>query len=339
MIGVTGAEPLSGLEVTRLSVHAQQGTVKTLLVDDVSFAAPAGQTVGIVGETGAGKTLTVRAVAGLLPLRVHATGHLRIGPDAEADLDSESAMARIRGKKVGIVLQNPIAMFDPLMRIGRQIIEGVVLRKLYSADRAIERAAALFASLGLSELVLDLYPHQLSGGMSQRAAIAMALMSRPSVLVADEPTTALDANLRLEVLSLLGLVARDFDTSVILVSHDLGLVSHVCDTVVVMYAGRILEEGPTQDVLRTPQHPYTAALLSSSTTLDATPRRRLSVIPGQPPEPTDWPAACVFEPRCRHRFDLCAARRPVLHVDGSHAAACHLAFGAPAGFREDVERR
>jgi oligopeptide/dipeptide ABC transporter ATP-binding protein len=175
--------------------------------------------------------------------------------------------------------------------------------------------------------------------MSQRAAIAMALMSRPSVLVADEPTTALDANLRLEVLSLLGLVARDFDTSVILVSHDLGLVSHVCDTVVVMYAGRILEEGPTQDVLRTPQHPYTAALLSSSTTLDATPRRRLSVIPGQPPEPTDWPAACVFEPRCRHRFDLCAARRPVLHVDGSHAAACHLAFGAPAGFREDVERR
>jgi oligopeptide/dipeptide ABC transporter ATP-binding protein len=237
-------------------------------------------------------------------------------------------MASLRGQRIAMVLQNPMGMFDPLVRVGSQVVEGVVLRRLLTREQARDRALELLASMGFDNplAILGLYPHQLSGGMSQRVAIAMAMMPFPSVIVADEPTTALDANLRLEVLDLLKSVATRTGSAVVMVSHDLGLLSHFCDSISVMYAGRIVEQGAISDVLAEPEHPYTAALLRCSPSLSNIPRQPLPVIAGALPVSGFWPAACVFEPRCALAFERCRTERPLLRRSGSRAAACHLAF-------------
>jgi oligopeptide/dipeptide ABC transporter ATP-binding protein len=308
-------------------VYALSRSTEIPLVEDVDFELEQQTVMGVVGETGAGKTMTMRALLGLLPPGTRAIGRAQIGATA-VDLSSSSAMAGVRGRDISIILQNPLGMFDPLVRMRRQLIEGVVLRRVLTRSQALERAESLLASLGFDHPseVLELYAHQLSGGMIQRVAIAMALMSHPRVIVADEPTTALDANLRLEALDLLREVSREQDAAVVLISHDLGLVSHVCDALAVMYAGRFVEHGPTSTVLRAPQHPYTAALLDCSPTLDAVPRQMLRVIPGTvPPSGTQLPG-CVFEPRCPLAFERCLTDRPALRPNGHRAAACHLAF-------------
>jgi oligopeptide/dipeptide ABC transporter ATP-binding protein len=315
------------LAVRDLNVYARTRSNEVLLVEGVEFELQHRTVMGIVGETGAGKTMTIRALLGLLPPGTRATGYAQIGARS-VDLASPSAMAGIRGRDISIILQNPLGMFDPLVRMERQLIEGVVLRGLLSRSQALERAEGLLSSLRFDRPgeVLQLYPHQLSGGMVQRVAIAMALMSYPRVIVADEPTTALDANLRLEALDLLRQVCSEQGAAVVLISHDLGLVSHVCDTLVVMYAGRFVESGPTTTVLETPQHPYTAALLDCSPTLDGVPRQMLRVIPGTMPPSGAHPPGCAFEPRCPLAFQRCRMERPALRASGRRGAACHLAF-------------
>ena len=278
----------------------------------MSFDVAAGELLGIVGETGAGKTLTVKSLLALLPTGMRARGTVSFGAAEPIDLARPEALRAARGRDIGIVLQNPVAMFDPLVKLRHQLVEGVVRRDLLSKRDALARARELVSAMGFDEpdVVLELYPHELSGGMAQRMGIAMALMPRPKVVVTDEPTSALDAHLRIEVLSLLSSIARDEGTAVIVVSHDLGLVSHFCTVLTVMYAGRVVEQGETGGVLHNPQHPYTLALRECSTALDAEPRRPLRVIAGSPPAPGSWPSGCVFAPRCPLVFDRCIAERP-----------------------------
>lgn len=296
------------------------------LVADLNLGVAPREVRGIVGETGAGKTLSMKALLGLLPSGVRATGTLTLGNAPALDLATPSALAARRGRDIGVVLQNPLGSFDPLIRVKHQLIEGVLRHKLMQPTEARARAVALLTAMGFSDAstVLDLYPHQLSGGMSQRLAIAMALMSQPSVLIADEPTSALDAHLRVEALQLLGRAASDQGAAVLLVSHDLGLVSHFSHTITVMYAGRVVEEGPTSEVLSNPQHPYTVALLRCSPALDGEPRVPLPVIAGAPPLAGERPCGCPFVPRCPHAFSRCHDERPVLLATGQGSAACHL---------------
>jgi oligopeptide/dipeptide ABC transporter ATP-binding protein len=303
------------------------------LVEGVDLAVGRQEVMGIVGETGSGKTLTMKAMLGLLPPGTRGTGRIWVGEDVQGfDLAVPESMRPIRGHAIGVVLQNPVGMFDPLVKVKRQLVEGVLARKLMTRERASTRARELLSAMGFrdAEAVLELYPHQLSGGMSQRAAMAMALMPHPEVIIADEPTSALDAHLRLDVLEILRQLAKEQHSAVLLVSHDLGLVSNFCDSIAVMYAGRIVEHGSSKAVLESPQHPYTEALLRCSPALDAEPRAELRVIGGAPPPPGSWPSGCVFEPRCPLAFGRCRTERPVLRAHGARSAACHLAFPGSA---------
>jgi oligopeptide/dipeptide ABC transporter ATP-binding protein len=317
------------LDLVDLRVELPRRPEPLALVERVSLTVAAGEVLGIVGETGAGKTLTTKAVLGLLPRSMRVSGTLAVGDREPVDLSNAALLGPLRGRDIGLVQQNPMTTFDPLLRLGAQLIEGVVRRRLLSGREARERAHHLLSLLGFTDppAALGRYPHQLSGGMSQRMAIAMALMPRPSVIIADEPTSALDAHLRIDVLSLLRSIGRDEGAGIILVSHDLGLVSHFCDTVTVVYAGRVVERGRIEVVLREPAHPYTVALLACSPALDAPPRQPLRAIGGTPPVPSAWPPGCVFEPRCPRAVDRCRVEPPELRDRSGRGAACHLAFG------------
>jgi oligopeptide/dipeptide ABC transporter ATP-binding protein len=316
-------------EVHDLRVRARDGT---LLVDRTDLELARGRIMGVVGETGAGKTLTMRAVLGLLPAGVQAEGSMRLGDGPSVSLRDRPRLHALLGTSTSVVLQNPVAMLDPLMRVGEQLVEGVVTKRLMSRAAARARAGALLARMGFedAESLQALYPHELSGGMAQRAVTAMSMMPGPELLVLDEPTSALDAHVRVEVLKLFRALARDEGSAVFLVSHDLGLVAHFCDTLAVMYAGRVVEHGSTDEVLRAPAHPYTVALLESTTSLTRPPRVPLPVISGAPPAPGRWPGGCVFAPRCPRRTDRCQTDRPALEPRGDRAIACHYPWGRRA---------
>lgn len=296
------------------------------LVDKVSLELGAGEIVGIVGETGAGKTMTMRAILGLLPTGTRATGRIHID-GAALELQDVRRVRSLLGRSTSVVLQNPIGMLDPLVRVGDQLTEGVVRLGLASKQEAAQRATSLLASMGFPDpaMVQRLYPHQLSGGMAQRVATAMGMMPRPRVLVLDEPTSALDANIRVEVMQLFRRTAEGEGTGAFLVSHDLGVISHFCDRVAVMYAGRIVECGAVADVLSAPAHPYTRALLACSVSLNRPARERLAIIKGAPPAPGKWPSGCPYRPRCPLGESVCAEVRPPLAGRAGHRVACHLA--------------
>lgn len=296
-----------------------------VLVERVDVALAPGEVMGIVGETGAGKTLTMRAILGLLPSGISAEGELAIGGKTTVRLSDLAALHSLLGAQTSMVFQNPVGMLDPMMRVGDQLIEGVVRRRIMTGLEARERADALLSQMGFRDplAVERLYPHELSGGMAQRVATAMAMMPRPRILILDEPTSALDANVRVEVLRLFRRLAQQEQTAVFLVSHDLGVVSHFCDSMAVMYAGRVVESGSTADILARPAHPYTAALLACSATLLAPNRSALPTIPGAPPRPGEWQLGCVFSPRCPRAAERCRQERPTLEPKGASAAACH----------------
>lgn len=300
---------------------------QTEIVAGVGLTVEPGHILGLVGETGAGKTVAVRAMLGLLPRGLKATGRVRFPGEDWIDLSEPGHAARHLGRTAGLMLQNPVSSFDPLQRIGRQLVEAVVHNGIMSKPAATRRAAELCSYLGLGDAkrIFRLYPHELSGGMAQRVALALTLMPQPTLLAVDEPTSALDANLRLDALKLLRSVAQESRMATLLISHDLGLVSHFCDNIAVLYAGHLVETGPAGDVLRCPAHPYTRRLISSSLRLSLPARKALQIAPGELAQPGSWPTGCLFHPRCLEAQPLCRAEQPSFMVRGDRGAACHFA--------------
>ncbi|NPC97770.1 ABC transporter ATP-binding protein [Nocardioides sp. zg-DK7169] len=327
---MTSPDPL--LEITGLRLEAGAADAPARLVDGVDLAVAPGEVVGLVGESGSGKSLTMRSVLGLLPSGVRASGG-RVGWDGEDLLAaSEPRLREVRGGEIGMVYQDPSQALDPLMRVGDHIVETLRLHDPRLSRRAArERAVEALAAVGVPDPARRSrqYPHEFSGGMKQRAMIAVALANRPRLVIADEPTTALDVTIQAQVLDLLRTARDELGTAVVLITHDLGLVAEIADRVAVMYAGSVVEVGPVGELFSDPQHPYTRGLLASRPHLAAR-GAALPAIAGQPPLPTGRPPGCAFHPRCPLAGDLCVTDAPLLELRGpDHRTACHVP--APEG--------
>jgi oligopeptide/dipeptide ABC transporter ATP-binding protein len=308
------------LAVEGLTVTA--GT--TDLVRGVDLRIEAGQTLGLVGESGSGKSMTALAVMGLLPepIRVR-SGAVRVDGRDVVPLP-EAERRTVRGARVGMVYQEPMTALNPLMRVGPQIVEGLTAHGM-AAPAARARAAEALERVGLPvDRALRAYPHQLSGGMRQRAMIAIAVAPRPRVLIADEPTTALDVTIQRQVIDLVDELRREDGMAVLWITHDLGVVAHIADRTAVMYAGRVVEEGATKDLFARPSHPYTAGLLRSLPAHRGAERPPLVQIGGLPPDLAHLPPGCPFTPRCPQRREVCSAEEPALLDRGPQRAACHI---------------
>ena len=316
-------DPLLDVRHLRVEFPTRRGTLVAL--DDVSFDISPGEILGVVGESGAGKSLTGAAIIGLLdpPGRI-AAGEIRFDGRRIDSLPYE-AMRKVRGKSIGAIFQDPLTSLDPLYTVGQQLIETIRTHLPVSASEARQRAIRLLEETGIpaAEARLDQYPHQFSGGMRQRVVIALALAGEPRLIVADEPTTALDVSIQAQIIFLLKRLCKEHGAAVMLVTHDMGVIAETCDRVAVMYAGRIVEIGPVADVIHKPAHPYTVGLMGSIPAMDED-RERLLQIDGSMPRLTAIPAGCAFNPRCPHVFDRCRVDRPDLLPAGATRAACWL---------------
>jgi peptide/nickel transport system ATP-binding protein len=313
------------LEVRNLRVEfpTRRGTL--VAIDDISFSIAPGEILGVVGESGAGKSLTGAAIIGLLdpPGRI-ASGEIRFEGRRIDNLPYEE-MRKVRGRHIGAIFQDPLTSLNPLYTVGRQIVETIQAHLPVNAEEARARAVKLLQETGIpaAEQRIDQYPHQFSGGMRQRVVIALALAAEPRLIVADEPTTALDVSIQAQIISLLKRLCKDHGAAVMLVTHDMGVIAETCDRVAVMYAGRIAEIGPVHDVIHSPAHPYTAGLMGSIPAMDED-RERLLQIDGAMPRLTAIPKGCAFNPRCPQAFDRCRSERPDLLPAGATRAACWL---------------
>jgi len=313
------------LQVDRLVVEfpGRRGTLRAL--DDISFAIAPGEILGVVGESGAGKSLTGAAIIGLLepPGRV-ASGQILLQGERIDNLNSQQ-LRRIRGKRIGAIFQDPLTSLNPLFTIGRQLVETIQTHLGLNAAEARQRAIELLKDTGIpaAEERIDHYPHQFSGGMRQRVVIALALAAEPQLIVADEPTTALDVSIQAQIIQLLRRICKERGAAVMLVTHDMGVIAETCDRVAVMYAGRIVEIGPVHEVINQPAHPYTIGLMASIPDMQQE-REQLNQIDGAMPRLTAIPPGCAFNPRCPRRFDPCQTRRPDLMMAHATQAACWL---------------
>ena len=313
------------LEVRHLKVEfpGRRGTLVAL--DDVSFEIAPGEILGVVGESGAGKSLTGAAIIGLLdpPGRI-AAGEIRFDGRRIDDLPYEE-MRKVRGRQIGAIFQDPLTSLNPLYTIGRQLTETIQTHLPMSDAQARERAIRLLEETGIQAAAqrIDQYPHQFSGGMRQRVVIALALAAEPRLIVADEPTTALDVSIQAQIIQLLKRLCREHGAAVMLVTHDMGVIAETCDRVAVMYAGRIAEIGPVHDIIHASAHPYTSGLMGSIPAMDED-RERLLQIDGAMPRLTAIPRGCAFNPRCPQAFDRCRVERPELMPAGASRAACWL---------------
>ena len=291
-------------------------------IDGVSLDIAPGEILGVVGESGAGKSLTGTAVIGLLdpPGRI-ASGSIHLEGERIDDLPA-AAMRRIRGRKIGAVFQDPLTSLHPLLRVGDQIVETILAHLPVGRAEARRRALALLQEVGIPapETRIDHYPHQFSGGMRQRVVIALALCAEPRLIIADEPTTALDVSIQAQITSLLKRLSRDLGTAIMLVTHDMGVIAETADRVAVMYAGRVVEIGPVEAVTKRARHPYTAGLMASIPSIHRR-ARELRQIDGAMPRLNAIPLGCAFNPRCGFASERCRSERPVL-APGLHAAAC-----------------
>ena len=311
------------LQIEDLHIHYMSEGRKVCAVNGVSFEIGAGETIGLVGETGAGKTTMALAIMKLIqkPAGRYAGGRILFGGE-DLITASENRMHSIRGNQIAMIFQDPMTSLNPVYTVGDQIAEVVALHQKVSAQQAAERAAEVLELVGIPKERADEYPHQFSGGMKQRVCIAMALAANPQLLIADEPTNALDVTIQAQVLDLMGKLKRELNTAMILITHDLGIVSEVCDKVAIMYAGRIIEFGTLEDIYRHPTHPYTLGLFGSIPKLDQK-IRRLTPIKGLMPDPTNLPEGCAFAPRCNHACEACRSQLPPTEqINGSHAVAC-----------------
>ena len=311
------------LQVRDLATHffTRTGVVKA--VDGVSFDVAAGEIVGLVGESGSGKSMTGYSILGLVdaPGRI-VRGSIRLEGRELTGL-AESELRALRGNRMAMVFQDPMTTLNPVLSIGAQIRLAIEAHERVTRESARERAAAALTRVGIPDAArrLDAYPHEFSGGMRQRVAIAIALLNRPRLILADEPTTALDVSIQAQILTEIKSLVRDLGTALVWISHDLATVSALSSRLLVMYAGRIVEQGPTAAVLRTPRHPYTRGLVDSLPSLGA-PGRDLAQIPGNPPSLRDLPEGCSFRPRCPRASDVCATA-PETSDAGARNWRCH----------------
>ncbi|MBV1694335.1 MAG: ABC transporter ATP-binding protein [Hyphomicrobiales bacterium] len=319
--------PVLSVRKLRVEFPTRRGTL--VAVDDISFDIAPGEVLGVVGESGAGKSLTGTAVIGLIepPGRV-AGGEVLLKGKRIDNLPYEE-MRRLRGRRIGMVFQDPLTSLNPLYRIGEQLIETIRTHQPISESEARNRAIALLTEVGIqgAERRIDGYPHEFSGGMRQRVVLALALCAEPELVIADEPTTALDVSIQAQIIQLLKKLCRERGTAVMLITHDMGVIAETADRVAVMYAGRIAEIGPVRDVVQRPHHPYTKGLMGSIPTLD-TNATRLVQIPGSMPRLTAIPKGCAFNPRCGSVMERCRFERPEPMPAGNSQAACWLV--APA---------
>lgn len=328
------------LEVRNLQTQffTADGIVKA--VDGVSYELDEGEILGIVGESGCGKSVSALSVMRLIadpPGRIIGGEVIFEGEDILKIDDSE--MRHIRGNRIGMVFQEPMTSLNPVLTIGRQLTETLELHLKMSKSQAIHRAAELLATVGIpdAERRLKDYPHQFSGGMRQRVMIAMAISCNPRLIIADEPTTALDVTIQAQILELMQSLAREFGTALIIITHNLGVVARYAQRVLVMYAGKIIESGTALEIYKDPRHPYTIGLLTSVPRLDGVRSDRLEAIEGLPPDLIDLPEGCNFAPRCKFRYDKCVQESPLLErFSEGHDSRCWRAhelaeLAAPAG--------
>ncbi len=310
------------LEVRDLRVYYSTKRGPVHAVDGVSFDLHAGETLGVVGETGCGKSTLGKSILGLLPPRTQVTGRLALrGRDLVGI--SEPELRRLRGEELALIFQDPMTRLDPLMTIREHFVETIRAHdRTVSADEAAERAADVLRSMGISDNRLNHYPHEFSGGMRQRIMIALALVLNPKLLVADEPTTALDVIVEAQILDILRDLRRAYSMSLLLITHNLGIVAEVCDRVAVMYAGQFVEVGPVETIFRRPIHPYTQGLLASTISMAT---KELRSIDGLPPSLLTPPSGCRFHPRCPYAQDICTREEPaIVEYRPGQPAACHF---------------
>jgi len=315
--------PLLQVEHLVVEFPGRRGTLRAL--DDISFSIAPGEILGVVGESGAGKSLTGASIIGLLepPGRI-ASGQILLQGERIDNLNHQQ-MRHIRGRRIGAVFQDPLTSLNPLFTVGRQLVETIQTHLGLDNAKARQRAIDLLKDTGIpaAEQRIDHYPHQFSGGMRQRVVIALALAAEPQLIVADEPTTALDVSIQAQIIQLLRSVCKSRGAAVMLVTHDMGVIAETCDRVAVMYAGRIIEIGPVHEVINQPAHPYTSGLMASIPDMEQE-RERLSQIDGAMPRLTAIPQGCAFNPRCPNRFERCMQERPDLMPASATQAACWL---------------
>ena len=328
------------LEVKGLKVRftTEDGVVRA--VDDVSFELDRGKVLGIVGESGSGKSVTAMTVLGLTRDK-NTTFEGEVRYDGENLLAlPESRLRDVRGNQIAMIFQDPMTSLNPVYTVGDQIVEAIVTHEQASKQEAKRRAVELLRQVGIpnAQQRVDEYPHQFSGGMRQRAMIAMALSCNPDILIADEPTTALDVTIQAQILELLDRLRADFDSAVILITHDLGVVAEVADEIVVMYAGRIVERGGKRELFYDPQHPYTWGLLGSIPRLDRPKPKKLASIEGMPPSLINLPQGCKFRPRCPHAFEKCTEEPELANrvEERGHLDRCWLSVEEKRARREQT---
>ena len=325
---MTGSAALLSIRDLKVVFDGRRGSLTAL--DDVSFDIAPGEILGVVGESGAGKSLTGTSVIGLLdpPGRI-AGGSIHLAGRRIDNLPAEE-MRKLRGREIGAIFQDPLTSLHPLLRVGDQISETILTHLPVSRAEARDRALKLLIEVGIpaAEMRIDHFPHQFSGGMRQRVVIALALCAEPRLIIADEPTTALDVSIQAQITTLLKRLCREHGTAIMLVTHDMGVIAETADRVAVMYAGRVVEIGPVDEVTRRPSHPYTAGLMAS---IPSVHRRNaaLNQIDGAMPRLNAMPAGCAFHPRCGRIVPLCNTARPELGA-GLHISACHLPLREPS---------
>jgi len=314
------------LEVSHLDTTfaTPEGEVKA--VSDVSFTAGGGEAIGIVGESGSGKSQVFMSIMGLLASNGRARGSVKFHGREILGL-SANQLNDIRGARMSMIFQDPMTSLNPYLTVSRQLTEVLVTHKGMSEAQARKAAIAMLDRVQIPEAKqrFDMYPHEFSGGMRQRVMIAMALLCQPELLIADEPTTALDVTVQAQILELISELRQQFNMALILITHDMGVIAGLCDRVMVMYGGRVVEAAPVRDLFKNPQHPYTAGLLRSMPRLDETSHDRLTTIAGQPPNLQRLPSGCAFRDRCDRRFEPCATELPPLRpITPERSKACHL---------------
>ena len=316
-------EPVISVRDLTVEFVTRRGTLRAL--DKVSFDVARGEVLGVVGESGAGKSVTGSAIIGLIdpPGRI-AGGEIRLAGERIDNLPPER-MRRIRGKRIGMIFQDPLTSLNPLYRVGEQLVETIRTHTDLDAAGARKRAIALLDEVGIPapDRRIDGYPHEFSGGMRQRVVIALALCAEPDFIIADEPTTALDVSVQAQIIALIKRLCKERGTSVMLVTHDMGVIAETADRVAVMYAGRIAEIGPVRDVVKAPLHPYARGLMGAIPSIEGD-AERLVQIPGAMPRLSAIPRGCAFNPRCGEVFERCRVERPELIDVEGRQVACHL---------------